>query len=42
MILVNPPYRFEADLPPILAALLNRLGDRAAGEAARLERLTDE
>jgi 23S rRNA (adenine2030-N6)-methyltransferase len=42
MILVNPPFRFEAELPPILGALLDRLGDRAAGEAARVERLTDE
>jgi 23S rRNA (adenine2030-N6)-methyltransferase len=42
MILVNPPYRFDTELPPILAALLDRLGDRAAGEAARLERLTHE
>jgi 23S rRNA (adenine2030-N6)-methyltransferase len=42
MILVNPPYRFEAELQPILAALLDRLGERAVGEAARLERLTHE
>ncbi len=28
MLLVNPPYRFEQEVPPILAALLDRLGDR--------------
>ena len=28
MLLINPPYRFEAELPPILAALLDRLGNR--------------
>jgi 23S rRNA (adenine2030-N6)-methyltransferase len=42
IILVNPPYRFEADLPPMLYALLERLGSRSPGEAATLERLTDE
>jgi len=42
MILVNPPFRFEAELPPILNALLYRLGNGEAGQAARLERLADE
>jgi len=42
IILVNPPYRFEAELPPILSALMARLGSGARGEAATLERLTDE
>ena len=26
LIVLNPPYRFEAEIPPILAALLDRLG----------------
>ena len=34
MLVVNPPYRFEQEVPPILAALLDRLGDREAGESA--------
>jgi len=42
MVLINPPFRFEAELPPILASLLDALGDREPGEAATLERLTDE
>jgi 23S rRNA (adenine2030-N6)-methyltransferase len=42
IILVNPPFRFDSDLPPILNSLLDRLGDRSHGEAATLERLTDE
>ena len=31
MLVVNPPYRFEPEAPAILAALLDRLGDRRAG-----------
>jgi 23S rRNA (adenine2030-N6)-methyltransferase len=42
MILVNPPFGFEAEIPPILDALLDRLGNREVGEAAALERLTHE
>jgi len=42
MLLVNPPYRFEIELPQILAALLDRLGDREQGEAAETRRIADE
>jgi 23S rRNA (adenine2030-N6)-methyltransferase len=42
MLLVNPPYRFEEQAQPILAALLERLGDRDPGEGAALTRLVHE
>ena len=42
MLVVNPPYRFEADVPPILTALLDRLGDREPGEGVRMKRIVDE
>jgi 23S rRNA (adenine2030-N6)-methyltransferase len=42
MLLVNPPYRFEQEVPPILAALLDRLGNREPGEAAGITRIADE
>ena len=42
LIVVNPPYGFEAEIPPILAALLAGLGDREAGEGTALVRLCDE
>jgi 23S rRNA (adenine2030-N6)-methyltransferase len=42
LIVVNPPYRFEAEVAPMLTALLERLGDREPGEAAGLLRLADE
>jgi 23S rRNA (adenine2030-N6)-methyltransferase len=42
MILVNPPFGFADELPPILDALLDRLGDRSDGEGFALERLADE
>jgi 23S rRNA (adenine2030-N6)-methyltransferase len=42
LIVINPPFRFEAEVPAILAALLERLGDREPGEAAGLLRLADE
>ena len=32
MLVINPPYRFEQEVPPILAALLDRLGNREPGE----------
>ena len=38
----NPPYPFEQDAAPILAALLERLGDREAGESTQILRLTPE
>jgi len=42
LLVVNPPYRFEAEIPPLLTALLARLGDGAPGAAAAVERLCDE
>ncbi len=42
MVIVNPPYRFEEEAGPIMDALLNRLGEREAGEAATITRLADE
>ena len=42
MLVVNPPYRFELEVPAILAALLGRLGDREPGEAATVRRIVDE
>jgi 23S rRNA (adenine2030-N6)-methyltransferase len=42
MLLVNPPYRFESEIPAILQALLSRLADGEPGAAARLIRLADE
>ena len=42
MLVVNPPDRFEEDVQPILAALLNRLGNREAGENATIRRIADE
>ena len=42
LIVANPPYRFEAEIPPILAALLARIGEREPGEATALIRLSDE
>ncbi len=42
LLVINPPYRFEAEAPPILAALLDRLGTREAGEGCSVMRLADE
>jgi 23S rRNA (adenine2030-N6)-methyltransferase len=42
LLIVNPPYRFELEAQLILAALLDRLGDREPGEAALVTRLADE
>ena len=42
MLLINPPYCFEDELRPILAALLDRLGNREPGEAAEVTRIADE
>ena len=39
---INPPFRFDVEAPPILEALLARLGDGAAGAGVVLERLVDE
>jgi 23S rRNA (adenine2030-N6)-methyltransferase len=42
LLVVNPPYRFEDSARPILAALLDRLGDRDPGEGLSIMRLVDE
>ena len=42
MVVVNPPYRFEHEVPAMLAALLARLGDREPGEVAGVRRIVDE
>ena len=42
LVIVNPPFRFDAELPPILAALLDRLGTGEPGQDAVLIRLADE
>lgn len=42
MLVVNPPYRFEHEVEPLLAALLGRLGNREAGEFATIARIVDE
>jgi 23S rRNA (adenine2030-N6)-methyltransferase len=42
MLLINPPYHFEEAAAPILAALLERLGNREPSEGTALIRLADE
>jgi len=42
LVVVNPPYRFETEAPPILHALLARLGDGEPGAGITVERLIDE
>jgi len=42
LLVVNPPYRFEQEVLPLLEALLARLGDREAGECATITRIADE
>jgi 23S rRNA (adenine2030-N6)-methyltransferase len=42
LLVINPPHRFEEQARPILAALLDRLGDRNAGEGFAVARLADE
>lgn len=42
VVVINPPFRFAAEMPPILHALLDRLGGREAGEGIALQRLVDE
>ena len=42
LLVLHPPFRFEQEVPPILAALLQRLGNREPGEAAAVQRLVDE
>jgi 23S rRNA (adenine2030-N6)-methyltransferase len=42
LLVVNPPYRFEAEAPAILSALLERMGEREDGEGWDLARISDE
>ncbi len=42
LLVVNPPYRFETEIEPYLAALLRALGDREPGEGFAIERWADE
>ena len=42
VLVINPPYRFEAEAAPILAALRDRLGTREPGEGAEVIRLVNE
>jgi 23S rRNA (adenine2030-N6)-methyltransferase len=42
LVVVNPPFRFEIELPPVLDALLARLGMREAGEGSAVLRIADE
>ena len=42
LLIRNPPYQWEAEWPPMLAALLERLGERELGEGWSVERVTDE
>ncbi len=42
LLVVNPPWRFADEAEPILAALLDRLGERDPGEGTALIRLADE
>lgn len=42
MLVINPPYRFELEVQPILTALLERLGNREQGESAETVRIVDE
>ena len=42
MLVINPPYRFELEVPEILQALLERLGAREPGEGVSIRRIADE
>ena len=42
LLVVNPPWRFECEIPPILDALLDRLGSGEPGAGTSIVRLTDE
>jgi 23S rRNA (adenine2030-N6)-methyltransferase len=42
LVVINPPFRFEAEVPPILTALLARLGDGEPGAGVAVERLAEE
>jgi 23S rRNA (adenine2030-N6)-methyltransferase len=42
LLVVNPPWRFAEDLPPLCEALLSRLSDGEPGAGFALHRLADE
>ncbi len=42
LLVVNPPWRFEAEAAGLLAALLGRLGDGEPGQGSAVTRLADE
>jgi len=42
LLVINPPYRFGDQARPILAALLDRLGERNQGEGCAVTRIADE
>ena len=42
LLVINPPYRFEAEALPILDALLSRLGTGEPGASVAIHRLADE
>ena len=42
LLVINPPFRFEAEIPAILSALLAAIGTSEAGQGIAVRRLTDE
>ncbi len=42
LLVINPPYRFEQEIPPLLDALLERLGGGEEGAGIAMARLADE
>jgi 23S rRNA (adenine2030-N6)-methyltransferase len=42
LLVINPPHGFDQAAPPILGALLERLGERAPGERVALIRIAEE
>jgi 23S rRNA (adenine2030-N6)-methyltransferase len=42
LVVMHPPWRFEAEAPAILQALLSRLANGEPGAGCRVERLADE
>lgn len=42
LLVINPPWHFEAEIPPILSALLAAVGTGEPGATTSVERLADE
>ena len=42
LLVVNPPFGFQTEAQPILATLLDRLGNREMGEGVEMMRVADE